>query len=520
MNPDVAIVGGGMAGSFLARQLLRTVPGIRVALFERSTDRTYKVGESTVEIASRYMIRRLGLSSYLYEHQLPKNGLRYFFDDESRSAEFTEMTELGTMSLPFHPSFQLDRSTLDGDLLEMNANAGVDVRMGARVSGLEFGEGGAPHHFEVESRGRRERVACRWFVDAGGRSSLVARAKGLRVAERGHSVEAAWGRFEGVADVDDWGDAQFSARTRHTCRGLSTLHFCYPGYWIWFIRLRNGLTSIGFVGHPPGWAPEMNTEAGFRAFLDGHRAIASLLTDAKAVDLIRFKHLSYQTSQYFSADRFGLTGDAAAFADPFYSPGADFIALENDFLTDLIRRDLGGEAEPEFRSRVQLYDEFMQFRFEAAMRLYRRLYGLLGSFELTRLKWDFDIGSYHNLWVSPYMQDDYLDADFLRQQLRQKRFILQALANFSELFQKTEAHLRRQGSYYRSNLGDYSHGLEHIDFIQDVGLPRDRQAVLDKAAEMFNGVRGRALGLLDRGGEPDEKGDLPLMAFMTPRPIA
>ena len=81
---DVAILGGGLAGNLLARQLRRTLPELRIGLFERSAATSYKVGEATVEIAANYLIRKLGLSSYLYEHQLPKNGLRYFFDDERR----------------------------------------------------------------------------------------------------------------------------------------------------------------------------------------------------------------------------------------------------------------------------------------------------------------------------------------------------------------------------------------------------------------------------------------------------
>ena len=77
------------------------------------------------------------------------------------------------------------------------------------------------------------------------------------------------------------------------------------------------------------------------------------------------------------------------------------------------------------------------------MRLYRGLYGMLGSYELMRLKWDFDIGSYHNLWVSPYMTDQLTDVAFLSRQLRQQRFVLGVLDNFRGLFQRIEAELAR-----------------------------------------------------------------------------
>ncbi len=54
---DVAILGGGLVGNLLARQLRRHSPELSVAMFERDTERTYKVGESTVEIAANYLSR-------------------------------------------------------------------------------------------------------------------------------------------------------------------------------------------------------------------------------------------------------------------------------------------------------------------------------------------------------------------------------------------------------------------------------------------------------------------------------
>ena len=83
---DVAIVGGGLAGNLLARQLRRRLPDLCVGLFERETATAYKVGEATVEITANYLTRKLGLTQYLYENQLPKNGLRYFFDTAERDA--------------------------------------------------------------------------------------------------------------------------------------------------------------------------------------------------------------------------------------------------------------------------------------------------------------------------------------------------------------------------------------------------------------------------------------------------
>jgi flavin-dependent dehydrogenase len=516
---DVAIVGGGMAGGLLARQLLRALPGLRLALFEKSGERDYRVGESTVELASNYLVRRLGLSRYLYEEQLPKNGLRYFFDDEARRTPLPEMSEIGSVNLPFHPAFQIDRARFDADVRRMNEEAGAEVHVGSRVARLELGDGGAPHRFEARDASGSRAVTCRWLLDASGRAGLVAKAKGLRVKEPSHHISSVWGRFEGVADVDDLGPDDFRARVRHTSRGLSTIHFCYPGYWIWFIPLRHGVTSVGVVGDPPRDDPGIRSDEGFRAFLDGHAAVRGLLSGARAVDTQSYAQLAYGTTQYFSADRWGMTGESAAFADPLYSPGADFIALENDFLADLVRRDLGGDGATDVEERTSLYDRFMRFRYEAAMLLYRGQYGLLGSQELMRLKWDFDLALYYNLWVSAYMQDQHLDAGWLRRELRQERFVLQAMRNFGELFETARRRLLEEGRYWRANRGGFSFGLEFIDFVEEVGRPRTRREVLEKTGEIFNSVYLRTCELLaGRGGAPAEA--MPLTSFMADRRLA
>ena len=503
---DVAILGGGLAGGLLARQLARGVPGLRIGVYEKSTETSWKVGESVVEIGSHYLIKRQGLSRYLYDRHFAKNGLRYFFDNETRSLPLWEMSEIGPISLPFHPSFQLDRARLEADLFEMNRKAGVDVQVGVRARPLEIGTAGAKHVFEVAGPDGSQICTTRWLVDAAGRSDLLARMLGLRVREATHRIGSVWGRFENVTDVDDLGPEAWRARVRHSTRFLSTIHFFYPGYWIWFIPLHDGITSVGVTGHT-GWDERrLRTPEGFREFLDSHAAVAHLLRSAKALDIGSYAQIAYSTKRFFSPDRWGLTGEAATAADPLYSPGSDFIAHENDFLTELIRRDFAGESRAELAERCELYDGFMKFRQEATLSLYRNLYETFGSYELGRLKWDFDIACYYNLWVSPYMRDEHLDPRWLRRQLRMAPHILHALANYNELFRKVAESLVARGEFYRMNQGIFTPGLDHLDFLMRVGLVRPRREVMEKTEQIFNSVRRRALLMLgaDARRDPDE----------------
>jgi flavin-dependent dehydrogenase len=408
---------------------------------------------------------------------------------------------------------------LEADLLDMNRADGILVRTGAAVGRIAFGEKGDSHRFEVSSGSRTTAYECRWIVDAAGRGGLFARLKDLKVAEENHLLGSVWGRYEGVVDIDEWGSEEFRARVRHTSRRLSTIHFWYPGYWIWFIPLRGGVTSIGVTGKRMAEAKELRTAEGFRAFLEEHRAVRDLMVGAKNIDIGSYTRIAYGTRRFFHSDRWGLVGEAATAADPLYSPGSDFIALENDFLTDLIRRDLVEGDAVEMAERCELYDQFTQFRYEASMLLYRNLYEPQGSYEITCAKWDFDIASYYNLWASSYMRDRHLDRGYLDTQLRLKPFILQALENFSDLFQQLDSALRARGDYHRANTGRFYFGLTNIDFEMEVGADRSDEEVMRKTEEIFNGVRAQAMALLGKAASARDVEPLPLKAFLGRRAI-
>jgi flavin-dependent dehydrogenase len=427
------------------------------------------------------------------------------------------MSEIGSVSLPFHPAFQIDRKRIDGDLAQMNAADGVHVRRGAKVRDIELGKGGAPHHFTaVEDGGRQTRYEARWLVDASGRAKLISRLEGLGEPESELLNASVWGRYEGVTDIDSLGPDSFHSRIRYSARRLSTVHFLYPGYWIWFIPLRDGVTSVGLVCERHILKPEMRTQEGFQAFLRSHTAAASLLENAKPVDHGCYMQLAYKTTRFFSADRYGLIGEAACFTDPFYSPGSDFMALENDFLTDLIQRDHDGRPEEEQRERTRLYDEFMLFRQEATFALYRHQYSLLGSYETCKLKWDLDIGSYYNLWVDAYMRDQHLDPAWLANQIAQRPYVLRALENFQQLFATVEKQLLKSGDYYRRNLGEYNDGRDCLGFLHQVGRTDDVATTLARTAEIFNRVRSDAHRILGNAGEQQP---VPLARFLGRRPL-
>ena len=496
---DLVILGGGLAGGLLARQMRLQRPDLTVLVLERSQETSYKVGEATVELFSNYLVRRLGLSSYLYEHHLPKNGLRFFFDRAADSAALTDMSEIGSFGLPLHPSFQLDRSSLERELREGSAARGATVLEGCKVTDVELGD--PHHHVEFEDGSGRRRVSARWVVDATGRASLLAKKLALRVPERQHRCLAAWARLEGVADLDaPEFDQTWRDRTHNTSRRLSTVHFMHRGRWTWMIPLRGGVTSVGVVGDARHLSRDVLNREGLRSLLHEQRACGELLADAEWLDFGAYGQLAYGTRQWFG-DRWAVIGEAAAFSDPFYSPGSDFITLSNDYVADLVARSHDGE---DITERRRLYEGYLQFRYEANLPLYRDQYELFGSYELMKVKWNLDIAAYYALWVNSYLQDLHLDLSYLRHELRQRTFVVRALEGFGALFQRAERAVSARGDYERHNLGRFDEALGDVPFTRDVGR-MSRTDAERHTLDAFARARARAFDLLGQQVDPGEQ---------------
>jgi flavin-dependent dehydrogenase len=459
---DVVIVGSGIAGGFLARQLLLTRPSLSVLVLEAAEALTdHKVGESTVEVAAHYMIRRLELGPYLYQHQLPKNGLRFFFDSEQKDLPLTRMSEIGADHFPFHPSFQLERASLERALAQMNRAAGARVELGAKVVDVRI-DAAAGHAVAWEQGGERHEARARWVVDASGRRQLLARTLGLRITKEDRLETAAcWGRYRGVAGLDAVRDPAWRARVRHTSRHLSTNHMMYDGYWIWFIPLAGDLLSVGAVWDKNRLGQGPRTREAFEAFLAGHRACRDLMAGAVAEDFQAYAHLPYHAERFFSADRWALVGEAGAFLDPFYSPGSDFIATANELVASMILSDADGDASA-LREKAEAYDAYYRFKYESSLRLYAKLYPVFGSFEVFRLKYLLDFDNYYNLVVWPYMADELTRVAWIRKELEVADVVLRAQSTMADHFVKMADVLRAEGRYFAQNEGQWANGLNGV----------------------------------------------------------
>ena len=248
---DVVIVGGAIAGAATATLLGRRIPGVRVLVVEKSEAFDWKVGESTVEVSAYFLTRVLKLYDHLSREQLPKQAFRYWFHNE-KVTSLREASEVGPTQLARTPSFQLDRERLDEHVLKVAGTEGAHVWRPAKV--VDVALGGAPGStLTVEKAdGTKVEVRSRWVVDATGRQAMLARKRGGLTPVESHPTASIWVRYNGVKDMDgpevvgtDPSDP--FARRVLTARRLATNHFTGYGYWVWFIPLHGGETSVCLV---------------------------------------------------------------------------------------------------------------------------------------------------------------------------------------------------------------------------------------------------------------------------------
>jgi hypothetical protein len=105
-------------------------------------------------------------------------------------------------------------------------------------------------------------------------------------------------------------------------------------------------------------------------------------------DFIALRRFSYGCKQVFSGSRWALTGEAGVFLDPFYSPGSDFIAISNTYITDLIGKDLANE---QFAPYARIYEQFYFSFYRSTLALYTKQYPIFGDPEVMPVKviWDY-----------------------------------------------------------------------------------------------------------------------------------
>lgn len=436
---DVIIAGGGLAGLGLAWQLKTERPELDILVLEKArfprAKAIAKVGESTVEIGSHYLSRELGLARHLQEDHLKKFGIRIFFGEPA--ADFAQQDELGASQTFGIPTYQIDRGDIENHLAAKVQAAGVEILSETDIHQLDLS--GAQKQLQITTPEGSRQLQSRWLLDAAGRASLIKNQVQL-ARPNDHRAHAVWFRIDRSIIIDQWTDSpDWATRVqRKGQRWLSTNHLTGPGYWVWIIPLASGVTSIGIVMDDQAFADsKIHDQASTMTWLHKHQSrCAQAIEGAQFLDFVCLSDYSYDCQQLFSDQGWAITGEAGRFADPFYSPGSDFIAFGNGFITDLVSADSRGE---DVRLRALVYDKIFKSIYDNTLSLYTDQYGGFGDRRMMGLKLLWDYSYYWGVLSLLFFRRALTDIDAVR---RFSPLLLKAQA----LNQQVQQHFRARAA--------------------------------------------------------------------------
>ncbi len=342
---DVAVIGGGPAGSAMATYLAKA--GARVVVFERELFPRPHVGESLVPSSTR-VFKELGFLDKLEEAKFPrKYGAAWTASAASVSPMSAPTSPVsGPVSGPISAhdwadlvdgdtrirfderdqpgvhlnyTYHVDRGKFDLMLLQHAHEAGAEVYEAVRVEGVDFDRG--PHPEVRFAMGRKAMgVTARMVVDASGRQTLLGNQLKLKVRDPVFDQYAIHSWFEGY-------DRRVMAGSEKMAEYIFIHFLPMSNTWLWQIPISEGVTSLGVVTQKSNFAKSrLERERFFWDTVATRPEIEAPLR--KATRIRPFKDegdYSYAMTQ-IGGDRFVLIGDAARFVDPIFSTGVS-IAL-------------------------------------------------------------------------------------------------------------------------------------------------------------------------------------------------
>ena len=418
---DVVIIGAGLAGLALTRQLLMNSEK-SVLLLEKRLDIPsphQKIGEATVQVSGYYFSKILDLEEHLLCEHLMKYNLRFYWKTPGcTNAAYEDYSQSYIRGFSNIASYQLNRNKLEKELLRLNLeNPSFTLQTGVSNLDVTLSDSGLPHKISFETQENKRHIEAGWVVDTTGRAKFLAGRLGLvKPSPIRHGSTFFW--IEGLLNIEKLTDLSHQEALLHKNRSmtghlptwLATNHFAGEGFWFWVIPLQ-GRTSLGLVyDREKVSEDEVSTPEKVIAWICRQFPLFSReLPNRKIVDQGWFRDFAYDCRQTISGDRWALSGDAGRFTDPLYSPGGDLIALHNTLITDAI-------LAPDRNSlaiKTRLYEILMWAFYEAYVPSYMVSYDLLGDQECFAMKYGWELTIYFAFYVFPFINQVLTDPSFV-----------------------------------------------------------------------------------------------------------
>src|SRR6266571_2690251 len=318
---DVAIIGGGPAGSTAAALLARA--GRRVIVFEREKFPRFHIGESLLPFSMK-AFTRLGLhekflrAGFMKKHggeilgACSESGTKFYFKDGYRSQT--------------DHAYQVTRGDFDKVLLDHAVECGAEVREETSVDSVEFSNEDV--ELGVKSNGSSNSVRARYLIDASGRTSVLGRQFKIKKTYDHLQKLSIFAHYDGV-----WRAEGIDGTLTVLIRAIDR--------WFWLIPIAADRTSVGVVLDSETFRKsKLSAEDFLEQALSEQPIIAKRMTDARRVSQVYVEaDFSYRSAR-LHGDRWLLAGDAAGFIDPIFSSGVFLAVFSGELAADALNEVL------------------------------------------------------------------------------------------------------------------------------------------------------------------------------------
>ena len=329
---DVAIIGGGPAGSTAATLLARA--GRRVVIFERDKFPRFHIGESLLPFSMKAFTRMNLHEKFLRAGFMKKyggeffsaccdKGIKFYFKDAYRSQT--------------DHSYQVTRADFDKLLLDHATENGAEVREETTVERVEFSNDGvtllwrdARRRVLIENRqdgaclSTSETIHARYLIDASGRNSVLGNKFRIKKTYEHLQKLSIFAHYDGMTRAEG-----IDGTLTGLVRGIDR--------WFWIIPLTPKRTSIGVVLDSETFKRSKQSPEDFLEEAISEQPILNKrMANAQCVSEVHVAaDFSYRSTKLYG-DRWLLAGDAAGFIDPIFSSGVFLAVFSGELAADAL----------------------------------------------------------------------------------------------------------------------------------------------------------------------------------------